>query len=155
MHIKDQTPPYIPTPEIWSLSLSVYACVIVCLVMHTGESITFTHHWALKGPDVLWWGWEESVRRADESLSNEFPSFILLQTNSLKYTGVNLQSDRPNLINRDMIHMHNYTACSKTAHMLWHVYIDAYQRKREELEIITRTCQKNKRTPLNESNLKN
>ncbi len=50
MHIKDHTPPYIPhTPGIWSLSLSVYACVTVCLVMHTGESITFTHPWALKG----------------------------------------------------------------------------------------------------------
>ncbi len=50
MHIKDHTPPYIPhTPDIWSLSLSVCMHVSVCLVMHTGESITFTHPWALKG----------------------------------------------------------------------------------------------------------
>jgi len=28
MYIKDQTPPYIPSPEIWSLSLS--QCVCMC-----------------------------------------------------------------------------------------------------------------------------
>lgn len=64
MYIEDQTPPYkhSHSRNLESVSRSLRARVRARLVTRMGESISFTHHWALKGPDVLWRDSVEAVQ---------------------------------------------------------------------------------------------